>query len=66
MLIPDFDFVLNVNAFVVEDTHQRRATDIYRLASQLHKWCPEYEFDDIVTIIELAVIAAGGAAVWEK
>ena len=66
MPIPDMKFTLAVNAIIAEDVENNRATDIYQLASAMHEQYPQYEFKHIVIIVEIAVVAFGGAAVWQN
>lgn len=53
-----------VNALVVEDAENNKATDVYKLASELHEQYPQYKLDNIVAVIEIAVVGVGGSAVW--
>ena len=66
MKATDMKIVMAIAAEVSEDLNQNRPTDIYRLADGFRRDNPELCPVELVTIVELAVIAVGGAALWSR
>lgn len=55
-----------VVAKIKEDACDNRATDVYALAKDLQRHLPSLPHSDLIKLIESAVAAIGGAALWEK
>lgn len=56
--------LLEIAEHVKEDGEKNRPTDIYKLAASLEPKLSKLRPNEVVALVELAVIAVGGAAVW--
>lgn len=55
-----------VVALIKQNTENNSATDIYAVASEIHKDLPSLSYAEVVKLIETTVIEVGGSVAWVK